>query len=390
MHWILSLFSLSLLAVFTSQSLVDLADILMVLTALFVSFKNQEIKILFTSFKPAWIWPAWLGVIVISYLVNAETINEEVLVDFLELRWIVTFLAAIYLVGRLKDQSKLIQIWGLILIVLNTVALVLFVNDQHWRASGVLGAVMAFSHNIAPIFCLYLVYLFLHWKSLSKNQKMLTLITVVTSGLLTLLTFTRGVWIGSFVGVMTALFIWNKKVAAGFLTAAILLGVTLVIFNPRVNARVLGKTDSETQSNDERIALWRANSRIIQESPFFGVGLGQNKFHLRKYFDEFGLSSKQRVSHAHNQYLQMWAGTGTLGFLFFLAFYWLILKYAYQGYQKAQNESQAWQLGLLAALICFMVGSLTESNFNIAKNRYLFLILAGFAVAQSLRSNKKV
>ncbi len=77
-----------------------------------------------------------------------------------------------------------------------------------------------------------------------------------------------------------------------------------------------------------------------------------------------------------------------MGLLCYLSFMGLILAKTYQGYRASSGTVWgAWQLGLLASLFCFWVGALTESNFNIAKNRYLFLMLAALAVVQAVKAS---
>lgn len=390
MKWIIGFFTLSILAVFTSQSLVDLSDILITFGALILAFKRKELKSVFTNFKPAWLWPVWLLIVVTGLVVNVGFDDTKAWNEFFEFRWILTFLGIIYLGLQIEPQKhKLIQIWAYLLIGLNIIALILFAQDPHWRVQGILKQTMSFSHNIAPLLCLFSIYLVGNWNTLVRREKLLVGVVVITSAALTLFTFTRGVWIGSAVAILTALLIWNKRVFAGALIAGGLIGAIVLASNQRVYDRVFNKTTNETQSNDERKALWMGNWRMIQDFPILGVGFQQNKYHLRKYYDEFGLPAGQRESHAHNQYLQVWAGTGTLGFICFLAFLFLVLKKSYQGFLFTYSgNDRFWQLGLFAAILCFMVGAMTESNFNIAKNRLLFLLLAGLAVAQALKNKK--
>lgn len=389
--WILGLFALAVVAVFTSQSLVDFSDILITLTALVLAARRKQFRQLLTSFRPPSLWLVWLGLVILGLALNVGFSDPKPWNEFLEFRWILTFLAVIYLVGELDPkQEGVLKVWEWVLIPLNIAALILFLQDPHWRVQGILKQTMSFSHNIAPLFCLFGVSLLVSWKELSRKDQILRAFVVLSSGVLTILTFTRGVWIGSAVGGLAALWLWNRKVFGLTFIGGLVLAATLVFTNQRIHDRVFTKTVNETQSNDERMALWRGNWRIIQDFPWLGVGFQQNKYHLRRYYDEFGYPPGQRESHAHNQYLQMWGGTGTLGLLCFLVFNRLLLQGALRGFRQATTSlDKGLALGLFAALVCFMVGALTESNFNIAKNRLLFLILAGLAVSQALKSSRQ-
>jgi hypothetical protein len=54
---------------------------------------------------------------------------------------------------------------------------------------------------------------------------------------------------------------------------------------------------------------------------------------------------------------------------------------AYVRLKPELGTLKAMALGALGGQLCFIVGSLTESNFSIAKNRYVFLLLASIGVS---------
>ncbi len=390
MTWILFFLIMSWIAIFTSQSLIDLLDVAMTLTALFIAYKNQEIKRLFTNFRPAWLWPLWLSIILIGLFLNTNLQSAKAWEDFFEFRWILTFLCMIYLFKHLRNQQKAFNILAVITIVLNVIAFFLWLKTTYARAGGLLGASMSFAHNLAPVLCLYTILTLTNWKRFILKEKILYAAVVFTSAAIVVLTFARGVWIGSVVALLTTTFLWNRKIFVGLISALLVLVLIGISTNERFANRVLTKTADETNSNQERTALWRGNWEMVKEHPLFGVGLGANKSHLRRHYDTFGYPETQRKSHAHNQYLQYWAGTGTFGLICFLSFLFIVLKYSYQSYKKIDDPFiRSVQLALLAGLICFLVGAFTESNFNIAKNRFLFLILAAMAIAWS-SSNDEV
>ena len=84
-------------------------------------------------------------------------------------------------------------------------------------------------------------------------------------------------------------------------------------------------------------------------------------------------------SHAHNQYLHFLAGTGILGLFCFLVVVIGLFRMhflAFKGLSEKQNYFwKGLALGVLGAEICFFVSGVTESNFSIAKNRYLIMTI---------------
>ena len=396
-NFILGLFALSLMAAFTSQSLVDFADTLIVITAVYLSYKNRELKAYFTGFTPAALWPVWLGVVAVGLIVNLGFSDVQTWLNIVEFKWILSLLSIIYLVKKTNFNNKsnnkrnnlfFSSLAGLFL-VMNFASIFLYLAIGEARAGGIFNAVMAFSHNIASVFSLFAVLAIVNWSYFNRFQKIIIILLTSSSALLTLLTYTRGVWISSVVGIIVCLFVWNFKRAILFLIGVGLIALVLIFGNQGINNRILSKTAVEKSSNQSRLALWRANWRMIQDYPILGVGHGQNKNHLQKYYDEMGYPPDTLISHAHNQYLQVWAGTGTSGFICYLVFLFSVFKITWQGYKEATEENRGFVLGLMAALLCFVVGALTEANFNISRNRFLFLLLAGVAIGYSQVKEQK-
>jgi O-antigen ligase len=393
-NWILFLFCLAWFATFTSQSLVDLVDFLVVITALTVAAKSKEFAQLFKSFAPAKLWLIWIFVVALGLGINVGLSSAKPWQEALEFRWILTFLSLIYLTNIFVKseegtRQKILSILSPLVLCMNLAAVVIYFVKSEPRAGGMMNAIMPFSHNLGMLFCFYLFILFnADFKNLRKLDY-IHLSIVVSGGLLLIATLTRGVWIGSAGGILLAAFLVNKKLFAKVFAGLVLVSIVVLATQPKIYNRFFGKTESEATSNSERVALWRGNFRIIQDHPIWGVGYQQNKNHLRKYYDEFGYPPGQRISHAHNQYLQNWGGTGTLGLLCYLAFLFFLLKPMIQSLKSQSGLSKYFQLGLISALICFLIGGLTEANFNIAKNRMLFLLIAAWAYSITVQQRCK-
>lgn len=395
-NWILILFCLAWFATFSSQSLVDFVDICFIVTALLAAIKNKDLQGYFQSFKPALIWIIWILIVMVGLAINVGLTNAKPWIEALEFRWILTFLSMIYLTriffkSEENAQEKILLFLSPIALCMNVAAISIYYVKSEIRAGGILNAVMSFSHNLAMLFCFFFFSLILIGSSHKINKKMnlIQLSIVISSGALLVATLTRGAWIGSVVGILIGSILIDKKFFLKVLMGVIVISTVLLTTQPKINNRFFGKTFSEVGSNNERIALWKGNFRIIQDNPIWGVGYQQNKHHLRKYYDEFGYPPEQRISHAHNQYLQYWGGTGALGLMCFLGFLFFLIWPVVKSIHQLPDPQKYFQLGLLAAIICFLVGGLTEANFNIAKNRMLFLLIAAWAYSLSFHKKSK-
>jgi O-antigen ligase len=204
------------------------------------------------------------------------------------------------------------------------------------------------------------------------------LIASVFAFIVLLMTQTRGSWIGYFLVLPIYLYVLNPR---KFLPSLIGLVLVVAVFGyyikpirDRVAFTLAGLQGQATYDNERR-ALWKANWMMFLDHPILGVGFAENKKNLRHYYDQMNLPADQFQSHAHNQYLQILGGTGALGFIAYIMTLLSIIYYAWKMSRTKDALIRAVGLSCLGALIFFMIASLTEASFNIAKTRYaLFFI----------------
>lgn len=89
-------------------------------------------------------------------------------------------------------------------------------------------------------------------------------------------------------------------------------------------------------SNVDRIWAWRASIDMFKEHPINGVGLDNWEWYYKnggyKYAEE-----SQNLPHAHSNYMQLLAETGTIGFLGLLYFYRFSLIVPFKRWIKEHN-----------------------------------------------------
>ena len=98
LYWVLLL---PWLAVFTSQTLVDVSDIILVSFAVVSLTKTKSWSSFLKLFQPAVLWAVWLAVIVIGLLINNLAANPSSWLVLLEFKWIFSFLCLIYLFQKI-------------------------------------------------------------------------------------------------------------------------------------------------------------------------------------------------------------------------------------------------------------------------------------------------
>jgi O-antigen ligase len=376
------LFGLAWVAVFTSQSLVDASDILICITALVALYKKQDFKIFLEAFKPTGFWLIWIAVLIVGLVPFFSLHSFAAFQPMIEFKWIFSFLCLIYLLKESDLHKLYIDVVPAIVSLLNTLALFFYFQRQEDRAGGVLNQVMAFAHNIGPTFVLLLLIGLFQLRTLKKSQKHILIYSIFSSGFLTLLTITRGVWIGVIISIFIGTFLWNRKVFLATVVSFIFVLSAAVAISPEIRDRLTQNPLEAAGSNYIRRALIKANWDIALENPFFGVGLENNKKLLPEKYKKMGYSSDLIISHAHNQYLEFFANTGVLGLFCYLFFIFRVISTALITFYSSQlPQLKQKALAFSAAILCFAVGGLTECNFNVSKNRYFFLILMASAVA---------
>jgi O-antigen ligase len=420
--WLLLLF---LTATLCSQSAMDFFIVLLVCWFLQASVQRKNptlVNVMKSGFVK--IVLVWIVIVAIGYINSfnnagfgsSEMNSNLVLKGLGEFKWILVLSTLIFVLDRLKDRIPLLLTqfsWSLIVASLFAIAIFFYGEDplnhnptEHkwgdfYRSGGFLQSPMTLAHLYVLYFSVLAGWFIekfsggkLQFKTLPYEEK-LKLAGAVLTGLAVLLSFTRGVWLGAFAGFFISLLLVKPKVLGKFLFGtSMLLATVLAMFEP-FRERLFYVFNSSGYDS-ERFWIWKANWEIVKEHFFIGVGYMHNKNLVADILLRLGAPSETLVSHAHNQYLHFLAGTGILGLIAYLALWVYFLRLNYHALKSSAISIAGdfdWQkgvlIGCLIAQITFLVGGLTESNFEHTKVRYgVFFIWALVWVISS--SRKKI
>jgi len=417
------IFLLMLLSLLVSQSLMDLMSFVVIVASLW-GWKKQLLingrKFQFYRIGLEKLWLAWILVFVVGLFLAPFSSAELAahpnspwlfrLSSLGELKWIINFYFFVWffawvLPWEVNTSTKSVPsenifqyVWGGLLIF-SAYALFALAFDfdlakqqplsDPGRVGGLFDDPMTFAHVYGQFFVL-IFFITLNrllekiptstFKNILVSDGLLFL-TTLFSGLAVLLSMTRGVWIGVFIGLLVPTFLYRKKLGMIFLGVTTSLFFLIFFSWPKFHERVV-LAFSSSSYDGERIWLWMANWKMFLDHPFFGIGYGIYKWRLREYFDLMGAPAEQFESHAHNQYLHFLAGTGLLGLLCFLIFIGFNLWTTWKLIVITKTSSlKGMALGLLGSQICFLVAALTESNFERAKVRWTYLVFAALGIA---------
>ena len=191
-----------------------------------------------------------------------------------------------------------------------------------------------------------------------------------------LLTLSRGGWIGLLFAIILILFLSSKR---KFIVAFLSFVILVLIFIPHIRERFLFTFTFNGDAS--RFALWKGAWGMIKEHPLLGNGIGTFMANFSKFTKGLG------VQYAHNCYLQIWAETGVFALISFVSFISLLLWQGILSFRKSQDYTV---LGLTCAIFGFLVHSFFDNHFYSLQLVVLFWFLAGMLVAVTKNSLKEI
>jgi len=188
-------------------------------------------------------------------------------------------------------------------------------------------------------------------------------LTVLLPGIY--LTGSRGGWLSLCLVVFLFFIERYRKYAMRVVVMMLLMAGLLFSFAP---AR-MGEVNTKEASARERLWSWEQGIRFLQTHPLYGIGKGQ-----------FGPSTPDGLI-AHNNYVQISAEIGWIGFFIWLAIPYLSLKGCYLIYRQAVTTwEQALLVSLARALLTTLIG-FSAATFFITMELDILFVLWGLCSA---------
>lgn len=200
---------------------------------------------------------------------------------------------------------------------------------------------------------------------------------------------TRGAWLAVAI-VCAGLIIYymfksKSNLAVGIIFIALISA--LLVNNSKFMHRLDTIDDfTKYQSNTERILIWQSAWNMFKDHPILGVGLGQYTVNYQqKYISP--QAKEPNLGHAHNNFMQMLAENGIVGFAgFIVMFGYIILKNSIE-WIKTKN---VYALMIIASTVCLILQGFTEYNVgNSAVIKMYWLILGLLVTLNELKWKDK-
>ncbi|CAG1018001.1 hypothetical protein BURC_02718 [Burkholderiaceae bacterium] len=203
-------------------------------------------------------------------------------------------------------------------------------------------------------------------------------------------TLSRGSWLTLpvslsivFVMVYGRRIVRVKSAVGAFLVGCALL-VAAYFAYPTIEKRF---THTDYKSSGSRAPLNRAAWSIIEQYPVTGIGLNNFAESFKRY-DTTGHSRIFRnYRHVvHNLYLWIWAETGTIGLLAYLAPFVITIGVAWRSAPRAPPVPRAILAGIGAGLLAHLMHGMVDPGFRVSLSMsFLIFTLMGVVGALALR-----
>lgn len=291
------------------------------------------------------------------------------------------FVVVIFLLNNYIDAQK-VMLTGFAGITLTSVYAVYQGLSGMSRANGFYGHPMTLGGWLC-IFLPLLLIEFFERKLLGKYYWLAGLaFCICCAGLV--FNATRGAWLAVTV-VCTALLLYymfksKRNLATSIIFIALISAV--LVNNPKFMHRLDTIDDfNKYQSNTERILIWQSAWNMFKDHPVFGVGLGQyTENYQQKYISP--QAKEPNLTHAHNNFMQMLAENGIVGFIGFVIMFGYIIFKNLIAWFRTRN---VYMLMIVSSTVCLLLQGFTEYNVgNSAVIKMYWLILAICVVLNKL------
>lgn len=138
------------------------------------------------------------------------------------------------------------------------------------------------------------------------------------------------------------------------------------------------------QPDEGRPLIWSGTVNLIGDYPLLGTGLGTYVSSFRRHQPTLGAGL---VEHAHNDYLELLAETGVIGFLIVMGgLGWFCWRTLNRWVARHDPEMRGIVLGGMAGVLAMGLHSIVDFNLHIPANALTFAVILGvIAVAVHLR-----
>ncbi len=189
------------------------------------------------------------------------------------------------------------------------------------------------------------------------NGRILNTAGYFTVLLCTILTWSRGAWLGMLVAFLLFILSDSRRSASLTLLAIPPLSLACLYLPHSVLNRFFSIGQLSESSIRYRLYTWKGVFRMLRAYPF-GIGTGDAAFHT--VYPQYAVSGTENVMHTHHLLLQVLTELGVFGALIFCILILLLFLMAFHTLRSLHGRRRIQMLGCF----CAIVGALTMGMFD--------------------------
>jgi O-antigen ligase len=173
--------------------------------------------------------------------------------------------------------------------------------------------------------------------------------------------------------------VWRKVLPVALVGVVVSLGFIFLPTDALIG-RFAGLANTETISADTRAQIWRESVGVVKAFPVFGCGLGGYESAFLRFKTVAPMST---VDFAHNDYLQVLAEMGVVGFSVGFLLLLVVLRSAFRGALYAHSlDDRLMSVACIASLTAILLHSLVDFNMYVPANALAVAWIAGIAAVR--------
>ncbi len=196
----------------------------------------------------------------------------------------------------------------------------------------------------------------------------------------TVLTWSRGAWLGVAFAMMLFMLIVSHKTISLFVAGVFALPFLPAILPSSIWNRLSSIGNLADTSTSYRVNIWKGTFSMLSDFWGSGIGVGQSAF--SQVYPSYSLAAIERAPHSHNLYLQILTELGIGGLVLFvlllIAFSMSNLNYM----RTAKDTSVRLYTGAaFCSILAALVQGMTEYVWYNYRVFFVFWVILGLAVA---------
>ncbi len=146
----------------------------------------------------------------------------------------------------------------------------------------------------------------------------------VLSVICAVLTWSRGCWLGMFIGFVLYFVFLTPRSVVLLPVSAVSITAAAFIFPDTLGQRLLSFFSMSDSANRYRVRVWQGSFKALSDCWYSGAGAGDMAF--RSVYLNYSLTSAEKAVHSHSIFLQLGLGCGIITLALFCIFILLLLR----------------------------------------------------------------